>query len=500
MKKIQIEKITIKENIRKDYGDLTELAASIKIHGLRNPVELTKDNELVDGFRRVKAAKAAGLTDVPYFVNEEEVNKTEAQLISGIFQKNLNPIEEGKAFRKYIDETKMLIPNLAKKISKKLGYVEKRLVLVKLPVEVQKALIEGKILMGHALLLARLTKQDSVKFLKEITREKHSVERARDEITYHGFSAKLADAKFNKADCKNCMYNGSKQAELFETGTILNGTCMNPGCFHKKVKQFVKQKRTEFKDVLYEPESEYATPKGYVDGSHDWNCKDQGVTKSYMQKCRKERYNYLVKIRDNGEITEYFKIPSKKKAKDGSVQASTEEEVVEEKREQVLTSKVAEFKTAFLIKKSIELMNPGTKQVKALNVIKLMQSANWSDIDAISSDLGKLIQKGHGDANIKKIYSAKESDLDKAIALISRNALRGVDFKELILISQNFGVKVKKHFEITEEYLKMYTKDQLGDLIQEFDLDETETDLKKGELIEHILKQNLKGKVPKIML
>ncbi len=500
MKKIQIEKITIKENIRKDYGDLTELAASIRIHGLRNPVELNKENELVDGFRRVKAAKAAGLKDVPYFVNEEEVNKTEAQLISGIFQKNLNPIEEGKAFRKYIDETKCLIPVLAEKISKKIGYIDKRLVLVKLPSEVQKALIDKKILMGHALLLARLTKQDSLKFLREITREKHSVERAKDEITYHGFSAKLTNAKFNKTDCKNCVYNGSKQAELFETGKILNGACMNPKCFHNKVKQFVKQKREEFKDVLYEPASEYADPMGYVDGSHEWNCKDKGVTKKYMQKCRKEKYNYLVKIRKNGEITEYFKIPAKKKAKDGSVQASTDEEISEEKREQVLTSKVAEFKTAFLIKKSIELMEPGTQQVKALNVIKLIQSANWSDIDVISRDLGKLIQKGNGAANVKEMYSVKEYELDKAIELISGTALRKVDLKELILISRNFGVKIKKHFKITEDYLKIYTKDQLGDLIQEFDLDKTETDLKKGELIEHILKQNLKGKIPKIML
>ena len=59
---------------------------------------------------------------------------------------------------------------------------------------------------------------------------------------------------------------------------------------------------------------------------------------------------------------------------------------------------------------------------------------------------------------------------------------------------------MKKHFEITEDYLKMYTKDQLLELISEFKLENPETDFKKGELIELILKQKLKGKVPKIML
>ena len=88
--KIQIDKIKIKENIRKDYGDLTELAASIREHGVRQPVELNKQNELVDGYRRIKAAKSAGLKEILYFYSIDELDRESSQMLAGIFQKNLN--------------------------------------------------------------------------------------------------------------------------------------------------------------------------------------------------------------------------------------------------------------------------------------------------------------------------------------------------------------------------------------------------------------------------
>ena len=494
MEQIAIEKIIVKDNIRKDYGDLTELTASIKIQGMRKPIELNKDNELMDGYRRLKAAKAAGLKVIPFFYDDGSLARATTQMIAGIFQKNLNPIEEGKAFRTFMSETKTAIEGLATQISKKVNYIKKRLLLIDLPEDVQKALIEKRILMGHALLLAKLTKQDSSKFLKEITREKHSVERAREEITYHGFSEKIADANFDKSGCKHCQYNGSEQAELFETGTILNGTCMNPGCFHKKVKEFIENKKKKFKDVLFKGETDYDSPTGYTDGESEWECKDKGITEKYKEECKKDK-SYLVRIRENGEITEYFKAPTKK--------GKTETKSLDETRKLKLFSRVSEYKREFLIKKSIELMQPGTKEAKVLTLIKLMRSANWDELDNKFDKLFKV-------RDVKKIYDLQEAEIDKAISYLSRKAFRLVDLKELIVVSRNFKVGMKKHFVITKEYLELYTKAQLVDLIEEFkfsvsaDDPKVKTissgDIKKSELIQHILNQNLKGKIPKILI
>jgi ParB/RepB/Spo0J family partition protein len=489
MRTIEIEKIKLKDNVRIDFGDLTELTASIKRHGVRNPVEINSDNELVDGFRRVKAAKAAGLKTIPCFVNVNVLNKTTSQIISGIFQKNLNPVEEGKAFRAYMDKKKISAEFLAKVISKTKQYIEKRLLIETLPDDVKKALISKKILMGHALLLAKFPKQESSKYLKEIVRNKHSVEEAREHTEYRGFSERISEAQFDKTECKNCKYNGSVQSELFETGKILTGTCMNIGCFRKKVKEFVKEMKEKYKDILFSGPGE---PKGYVNSEYTWKLEDCGINKRYMEKCKKNK-DYLVKVEDSGKVIEYFKIPQKKdKSKSKSV-----EKQAEENRKESLMSKVSDYKKDFLERKTIELMSPGTKQTKALAVIFMIQKSNWNEIDMISKGLGNMIRSGYGNSNVPKICGAKEKDLEKAIALLSKRALNSLDMKELIEVSRSFGVDINKHFTIDEEFLKLHTKAQLQDLIKEFKLEEQDLSAKKEELIKFILSSNTKGKIPR---
>jgi len=203
MQRIKISDVKIKDNVRKDYGDLTELTASIKSHGIRVPIELNKDNELVDGYRRCKAAIKAGLTKIPFYRSEDNLDRTTAQLIAGIFSKNLNPIEEGRAFKELIKVTEVLdlkdpVKELSKRISKSKLYVERRLKLIELPQEVKDALIKSKIQLGHALLLSRLPKSNSAKYLRDIVRNKLSVERAKEELEWGEFSIRLFDACFNK--------------------------------------------------------------------------------------------------------------------------------------------------------------------------------------------------------------------------------------------------------------------------------------------------------------
>ncbi len=168
MDKIEIDKIKVKENIREEYGDLTELTASIKEHGVRNPIIISMTNELIDGHRRLKAAKAAGLTRISYAYADNNVDKKTEQMLAGIFQKNLNPIEEGKAFKNYMESEKITAEQLAKRISKRVNYVEKRLELEKLPIKVQAALINKRIQIGHALLLARIPGEERLSFMKDI--------------------------------------------------------------------------------------------------------------------------------------------------------------------------------------------------------------------------------------------------------------------------------------------------------------------------------------------
>lgn len=312
MQEIEISKITIKDNVRKDYGDLTGLTASIRENGVRVPVEIDSNNELIDGHRRIKAAQAAGLTKIPYFVNDKAIPKTKMQIISGIFNEKLNPLEQGEAFRKYMAESKITAAQIAGQIGKTKDYVEKRLVLVNLPEEVKKELIGQRIQIGHALLLAKMPKPQAVEYLRDIIKAERGVENAKDNLQWA--SNKLKVAPFETESCKECKYNGAVQSELFETGKILTGMCLNPSCYGKKVTEFVKAKKEEYKDVLFQGQDDYETPKGYI-VSDSYLAKDKGITEAYMKKCRKDKENYLMTVMKDGKIREFFRPPSRKEVK-----------------------------------------------------------------------------------------------------------------------------------------------------------------------------------------
>ena len=467
---IKIEKINVNENIRKDYGDLTELTASIKEHGVTKPLEININSELIDGFRRLKAAKAAGLTEVPYFLGNTAVDKTTEQIISGIFSKNLNPVEEGNAFVKYMSENKIPVKEFAKKISKSEGYVQKRIEIVTLPKEITDEIISKRLEIGHALLLKKMPEPEAKKYAKEILREKLNVEEAKERAQYK--SGNLREAKFNTEQCKGCKFNGSEQAELFETGKVLNGMCMNIGCYSKKMAEWVKALKEKYKDVLTDK-----IPNGYI-RSDSYEAKEKGITEAYMKKCRETKENYAIRINENYGISfeEYFK-PQKKETPVSGKKAET---IKEEVREQKLEIRVNDFKTQFLIEKCKETISPGSKEAKALAMIEMDPSIE-----------------------VKKAFSMTEKEIDKKIAESSISALRGMGMKNLIIATENNGVDIKKQFVITEEFLNLHTKDQLLQLINELGIktDQEYNDVKKTDMVSYILSEEKRtnGKLPKIL-
>lgn len=489
---IKIEKIVVKENIRKDYGDLTELTASIKENGIRQPLELNVDSELIDGHRRLKAAKAAGLDEVPYFYCEIGVNKTAEELITGIFQKNLNPIEEGKAFKKYLYEIKVEVVTLASRISKSESYIEKRLALLSLPEDAQKAIISKKIQLGHALILAKMPKNDAVNFMKEITRQDYSVAATRSALQYHEQSKTISEAKFNKIDCKDCKHNGSVQSELFETGKVLTGKCLNPGCFNKKTAEYVKESKKVFKDVLFKSVNGSISPDGFVDGEYESSCSDEGITDAYKKKLRKEKNpeNYIVKIGDTGMMTEYFKPPKKKSG-------PTDEKQKAVSRSGKLQEKIDAYKRDVLIDETRELLGVRNNKIIALALRDLIET-NYSN--QFKDEAIKAIGlKEHAPGYMKSILNLSSEKIDDGMVAITKIAISNIHkLEDLEVTAIEFGFNWEKQFEMTEEYLKLYTKDQMIKLAKELKIDVSEC-TKNKEFRDIIIKNWKKGQVPKVL-
>ena len=171
-----------REQPRKHFDEeaLNELAESIKHYGLLSPilVQDKKDHyEIIAGERRWRAAKIAGLKEVPVIIREyTEREIAEIALIENVQREDLNPIEEAMGYKRLIEEFDLKQEEVAECVSKSRSAITNSLRLLKLSEEVQKYLVEGELSMGHARALLAVEDGEKQTFLaKKIINEKLSV-------------------------------------------------------------------------------------------------------------------------------------------------------------------------------------------------------------------------------------------------------------------------------------------------------------------------------------
>lgn len=142
---------------RRDFDEvaLSELAASIKIHNIIQPLTVTQmangKFRLIAGERRYRAAKIAGLKDVPVYVRQSNDNELlELALLENLQRENLNAIEIGLSYKRLIDELDYTQEQVAERMGKERTTVSNYIRLLKLPPDIQLAVRNGVISMGHA--------------------------------------------------------------------------------------------------------------------------------------------------------------------------------------------------------------------------------------------------------------------------------------------------------------------------------------------------------------
>ncbi len=137
-----------------DEVKIAELAASIKKHGILQPLVVTSNGdhyELIAGERRLRAAKKAGLSKVPVIVRDVEENeKLEMAIIENVQRANLNPIEEALSYRKLAEEFSYSQEQIAETVGKSRSLIANKLRLLTLPTDMKRALKEETITEGHA--------------------------------------------------------------------------------------------------------------------------------------------------------------------------------------------------------------------------------------------------------------------------------------------------------------------------------------------------------------
>lgn len=304
-----------------DQAALDELAGSIREMGVTQPILIRPNGkaafpgepvgepyELVTGERRWRAAEIAGRTDIPAFIRElSDQEAMDLQLVENLQREDLHPVEEADGYRALMANGASA-EDVAKKVGKTLGYVQRRLKLLTLEVDAKQLFADGHLTLGHALLLARLTAKDQEKALlyllgirdweidKKLDFSKNIVRHVKNASGEYGKLGRggrlvneteaqlkewisshvllqLKTAPWDLGDaellpiagpCTTCPKRTGANAALFSDITTNEDTCTDPACFADKQKAFTRRQQEIAKEAgtpLLKISSKHSTEK-----------------------------------------------------------------------------------------------------------------------------------------------------------------------------------------------------------------------------------------------
>lgn len=202
----QIEANPFQPRTEFDKTALQELSDSIKVHGVIQPITVRKIGydkyQLISGERRTRAAILAELQKIPAFVrvaNDQEM--LEMALIENIQRENLNAIEVALSYKRLIDECDLKQEELGDRVGKNRTTVNNYIRLLKLPSEIQAAIRDGKISMGHARAIINVENEDEqMAIFEDIVNNTLSVRKVEELVRVAAKKQKARPKTSNKAD------------------------------------------------------------------------------------------------------------------------------------------------------------------------------------------------------------------------------------------------------------------------------------------------------------
>ena len=234
---IEIAKIHANPNQpRRDFNEeaLQELADSISELGVIQPITLRKEEDgsymIIAGERRFRASQLAGKTTIPaYILSANEKDTMEMALIENIQREDLNPLEIALAYQQLIEQHNLSQEQLSKRVGKGRATIANFLRLLKLPGNIQVALKEKQIDMGHAKALLSLPSHaDQIRIFNEIIKNGYSV-RDVEELVRNVKEENTPATKANNSKKQDDVYHQLKKhlTHFFQTPVQL--TCSEKG-------------------------------------------------------------------------------------------------------------------------------------------------------------------------------------------------------------------------------------------------------------------------------
>ena len=230
LSEIELSKITPNPNQpRREFDEdaINELADSIRALGIIQPITVRQNADntymIIAGERRWRASQIAGLTTIPaYIVTVEDENVMEMALVENIQREDLNAIEIALAYQHLAEETGMTQEKISKRVGKSRTAVTNYMRLLKLPAQVQMALKNHEIEMGHArAILSVESPSQQIKLFHEVQRDHLSVRRVEEivQMLKNGEDVQTAKRKIQASSRLPEEFNALKErlSKFFQT-------------------------------------------------------------------------------------------------------------------------------------------------------------------------------------------------------------------------------------------------------------------------------------------
>ncbi|TAJ56201.1 MAG: ParB/RepB/Spo0J family partition protein [Chitinophagaceae bacterium] len=186
---------------RRDFDEtaLSELAASIKLHDIIQPLTVSKlpngKYQLIAGERRFRASKIAGLKDVPAYVRQaNDQQLLELALLENLQREDLNAVEIALSYKRMMEELDYTQEQVAERMGKERSTVTNYLRLLKLPPDIQLAVRNGSLSMGHARALVNIDTIDKQLFVYKEIKDKGLSVRQTEELVRNMYKAEKSGA------------------------------------------------------------------------------------------------------------------------------------------------------------------------------------------------------------------------------------------------------------------------------------------------------------------
>jgi ParB/RepB/Spo0J family partition protein len=516
-----------------DAAKMKELTASVQEKGILNPVLVRPSGsvahpgyELVCGERRMRAAVAAGLEEIPAVIRPlTDQQALECMVIENLQREDVHPLEEAEGYEQLMKKHGYKsVDDIAAKIGKSKAYVYGRLKLCDLIPENRKFFFEGKFSPAVALLVARvpahLQREAGGKVANgEYGRGNPMTPKGAQEYLHQHFMLQLKEAQFDtkekglggKVSCLECPKRTGSQKELFSD---IQGAdiCTDPVCFEAKKNAFAQRSidalKKQGKTVVSQdeakklfpyqgrttPEQKYAA----LDEEHYYNHKFLKL-RSILKSTKDVKIIYavhpykgnVIEMVDKADLPRILKNAGIKESDSGSGRVKNLAKAKTDNR-------IREARYGFWLSKVA-----ASQDTRVRNVIIL---------DAVLTDLGAFNEarevlkgkiKGAGGYGRcftpQKLYELGDAEVLKLIAEVARRKAPRIDDDDLEFLAGKLGFSMAKDYVITEAYLEACTKEQLLKLDRELGYggEVKDESWKKSALVAHILKHAPKGKVPK---